>query len=99
MTPNESAALRKQHYNATVVALRRAHEDLMALRVRPDFTIPNHKAGQYSTLGLGGWEPRVDGCQPETPKPGDDKRLIRRAYSISSPVLDDAGQLLDRSTI
>lgn len=28
-------------------------------------------------------------CQPETPKPGDETKLIRRAYSLSCPILDD----------
>ena len=99
MTPDECAALRTKHYNATVVALHRAHDDLMTLRVRPDFAIPSHKPGQYSTLGLGAWEPRVEGCQPETLKPGAESKLIRRAYSISCPVLDEAGQLLDNAEI
>src|SRR6516165_1684065 len=99
MTPDEIASLRQQHYNATVAAIRRANEDLMMLRIRPDFRIPPHKPGQYSTIGLGAWEPRVEGCQPETLKPGTEGKLIRRAYSISSPILDDAGRLLDRDQV
>jgi ferredoxin--NADP+ reductase len=93
----DSAELRKKHYNATVVSIKRAHEDLMTLRIRPDFPLPAHRPGQYSTLGLGAWEPRAEGCQPEVPKPGDERKLIRRAYSISSPILDEAGHLLDRT--
>jgi ferredoxin--NADP+ reductase len=96
MIPN-SAELRKKYYNATVVSLTRVHDELMTLRIRPDFPLPAHRPGQYSTLGMGGWEPRAEGCQPETPKPGDEQKLIRRAYSISSPILDGAGQLLDRA--
>ncbi len=95
MTSDEIAELRAKHYNATVVALRRTHSDLMVLRIRPDFTRPVHKPGQYSTLGLGFWEPRAPDCQPETPKPGDEKKLIRRAYSIGCSVLDDQQELLD----
>ena len=95
----DAAELRKKHYNATVVALRRAHEELMTVRVRPDFPVPVHKPGQYSTLGLGAWEPRAADCQVETPKPGDEHKLIRRAYSISCPILDDAGALLERDRI
>ena len=97
MTPEEIAALRLKQYNATVVRLRWAHSDLMAIRIRPDYTRPIHKPGQYSTLGLGQWEPRAEGCQPEIPKPGDEGKLIRRAYSIGSSVLDDDGKLLDMS--
>ncbi len=86
-------ALRQKHYNATVETVRRAHDELAILRVRPDFTVPHHKAGQYTTLGLGNWEPRLDGCAPETLKPGDETKVVRRAYSISHPILDDQGRL------
>ena len=99
MTADECAELRKKHYNATVAAIRWANSDLMAVRIRPDFPLPNHKPGQYSTLGLGAWEPRVEGCQPETISPADERKLIRRAYSISCPILDDNGALLDRDRI
>jgi ferredoxin/flavodoxin---NADP+ reductase len=95
MTPEECAALRQKHYNATVASLKLSHEDLMIVRIRPDFAVPKHHAGQYSTLGMGFWEPRAEGCQPENPKPGDEKKLIRRAYSLSCSVLDEAGELLD----
>jgi ferredoxin--NADP+ reductase len=95
MTLDEIAELRLRRYNATVVSLRKAHSDLMVLRVRPDFPIPPHRAGQYTTLGLGMWEPRFPGCQDEVRKPGDDARLARRAYSLSCSVLDGTGQLLD----
>jgi ferredoxin--NADP+ reductase len=99
MTTEGNASLRQQHYNATVAGIRRANEDLMTLRIRPDFPVPVHKPGQYSTIGLGAWEPRAEGCQPETLKPGAERSLIRRAYSISSPILDDAGGLLDRDQV
>lgn len=99
MTPDEIAELRKKHYNATVVSLRLANPELMILRVRPDGGVPPHRPGQYSTLGLGHWEPRAPGCQEETPRPGDERKLIRRAYSISCPVLDDSGALLERASL
>lgn len=88
-------ALRRQHYNATVASLQLLHPELMVLRVRPDFPIPGHKPGQYSTLGLGHWEPRAADCQPETPKPGEETKLIRRAYSLSCSILGEQGELLD----
>src|SRR5206468_3109877 len=78
-----------------VVRLRKAHSDLLTMRVQPDFQIPRHQPGQYSSLGLGYWEPRTPGCQEETVKPGMETKLVRRAYSIGSPILDDAGQLID----
>ena len=37
----------------------------------------------------------MDGCQPETLKPDDRHRVVRRAYSISCSVRDDRGDLLD----
>jgi ferredoxin/flavodoxin---NADP+ reductase len=95
LTPEEQAALRRQHYNATLVYLRKANPDLVIMRVRPDFPRPAHKPGQYGTLGLGYWEPRYPGCQDEDVAPGDEHKLVRRAYSISCPVLDDRGDLLD----
>jgi ferredoxin/flavodoxin---NADP+ reductase len=97
MTPNEIGELQKKLYNATVASLRLANEDLMIVRIRPDAGVSPHRAGQYSTLGMGSWEPRAPGCQDEVPKPGDEKKLIRRAYSISCSVLDDAGQLPEQA--
>jgi ferredoxin--NADP+ reductase len=96
MTPDEIAGLRKKTYNATVAAIKLPNEDLMILRVRPDASVQPHRAGQYSTLGLGQWEPRAAGCQAEVTKPGEEKKLIRRAYSISCSILDEAGNLPDR---
>lgn len=95
MTPDEIAELRKKTYNATVATIKLPNEDLMILRVRPDAGVHAHRAGQYSTLGMGHWEPRAPNCQAEIPKPGEEKKLIRRAYSISCSVLDDAGALPD----
>jgi ferredoxin--NADP+ reductase len=95
MTPQEIAEFRQKRYDATVVRLVKVHSDLMLLRVRPDFPLPVHKPGQYSTLGLGFWEPRIPGCDEETLQPGEERKLARRAYSISCSVLDDGGALLD----
>lgn len=97
MTPAEWASLRQKHYNATVVYLQKPNPDLMILRVRPDFPVPAHKPGQYSTLGLGQWEPRAPDCQEELPKPEDERKLIRRAYSLSCSILDERGGLFDMS--
>jgi len=95
MTPEQIAELRQKYYNATVVWLHKTHSDLMRLRVRPDFPLPEHKPGQYSTLGLGYWEPRHPGCQEEVLKPGELTRIVRRAYSIGCPILDEREELLD----
>jgi ferredoxin--NADP+ reductase len=90
-----NSELRERRYNATVISLRQVNPDLMIMRVRPDFPVVPHRAGQYTTLGLGMCEPRFPGSQEEVRKPGDERRLVRRAYSISCSVLDDAGRLLD----
>ncbi len=94
MSPEEIADLRKQKYNATVARLVKSHSDLLVMRIRPDFARPVHKAGQYTLLGMGFWEPRFPGCQEEAPPP-DETRLARRSYSISCSVLDERGELLD----
>lgn len=93
MTAEEVAALRARRYNATVVGLRAINPDLMALRVKPDFPIHAHQPGQYCTLGLGYWEPRVAGCQLEALAPGEEQKVVRRAYSISCPMVSDTGAL------
>lgn len=87
-------ALREKHYNATVVGVRPVHGELRILRVRPDQPIMPYRAGQYTVLGLGFWEPRVESSQKENLKPGDEIRVAKRAYSIASPILNERGELL-----
>jgi ferredoxin/flavodoxin---NADP+ reductase len=99
LSPDEIAKLRRTRYNATVVWLHKTHSDLMILRVRPDFPLPAHKPGQYSTLGMGYWEPRHPGCQDEPLHADEEKRLAKRAYSISCSVLDERHELLDRGKV
>ncbi len=94
MTAEEIQELRQRRYNATVISLQRINPDLMILRVRPDFPRPPHQPGQYCTLGLGYWEPRVAECQVETLAPGEETKVVRRAYSISCSILDATGELL-----
>jgi ferredoxin--NADP+ reductase len=95
MTPEQISDLRRQKYNATVTNLRKVHPDLLTMRIRPDGTLQTHKPGQYTVLGLGYWEPRIPGSQEEELRQGDETKLARRSYSISCPILDDSGQLLD----
>ncbi len=64
------------------------------LRVRPDSGSASHLPGQYATLGLGYWERRIDDVD-EHLTPAQSERLIRRSYSISSPIFDDNGYLAD----
>jgi len=84
--------LRAENYNATITDFNTAHNELWRVRVRPDFAGFAHRAGQYCTLGLGYWEPRADDAvDPIT----DSERMIRRSYSISSPIFDERGYLVD----
>lgn len=91
MHDQKEAELRRKHYNATITSLRLIHDELMILRVRPDHPVPPYKPGQYAALGLGYWERRVTECQPE--EITEEKRLglVRRAFSISSPILGTDG--------
>lgn len=93
MTAEEIADLRRRRYNATAVYLKLLNPDLMVLRVRPDFPRPAHVPGQYCTLGLGYWERRTEACQVEVLAPGDETKVVRRAYSVSSSILNDSGEL------
>lgn len=93
MTPEEITVHRQKRYNATVAWLKKPNPELMLIRVRPDFAVPPHLPGQYCSLGLGNWEPRFPGSQEENLKPEDEVKLVRRAYSISFPILDDDGKL------
>jgi ferredoxin--NADP+ reductase len=95
MTPDQVADLRKQRYNGTVVYRKTIHPDLMVIRVKPDFPRPAYHPGQYCALGLGYWEPRVEGCQPEELKPEDLTKVVRRSYSISSSIYSESGVLRD----
>ncbi len=92
-TTADIKALRKTTYNATVRLVIEAHSDLRLFRIQPDTPVSPHQPGQYTTLGLGFWEPRLEGCEPETLKPGEDSRMARRAYSISHPILGPDGRL------
>lgn len=84
----------EHYYNATITLFEPTHSDLWRLKVRPDHGDTSHLPGQYATLGLGYWEGRID----DASDPGiDDKwlKMIRRSYSISSPMFDEHGYLAD----
>lgn len=89
----EVRQLRQRSYNATIIERIDAHEDLSRFRIRPDDPIPPFVAGQYVAIGLGNWEPRLRGTQAEDLPAKRVRKLARRAYSISCPMLDDRGNL------
>ena len=84
--------LRAEHYNATITHFEPTHSDLWTLRVRPDNGDVAHLPGQYASLGLGHWEPRIDTAQ-DPDLDGKWDKLIRRSYSISSRMFDEHGYL------
>lgn len=87
--------LREANYNATISWIRAHDPELWVLRVRPDQPIDPFKAGQYTTLALGYWEPRADDAAEDfTEHPEQHDKMARRSYSVSSSIVDDAGELM-----
>ncbi len=78
-------------YNATVTQVRRIHEELLVLRIKPDQGPLVYLPGQYATLGLTTDEPHLP-C--DEPTPNAPVALIRRAYSFSHSPLDEEGRLV-----
>ena len=88
--------LREKHYNATVSEIIVQHDTLACFRIQPDFAVPEFKSGQYTTLGLGYWEPRRSDAMPETDlEEKKFSRLVRRAYSVSHPITDSSENLFE----
>ncbi|MDB4338937.1 ferredoxin--NADP reductase [bacterium] len=90
---DEADRLREKFYNATIVERIDKNPDLARFRVQPDHPIPDFEPGQYVALGLGNWEPRLDGTQNEVVPEKRIRKLSRRAYSISCPMLGSDGQV------
>jgi ferredoxin--NADP+ reductase len=85
--------LREKHYNATITSFQNYHSDLWILRIKPDVGDARHDPGQYATLALGYWEPRLDGSDEHLDESKIEK-LVRRSYSISHPMLDKDDNLV-----
>ena len=85
--------LRAEHYNAAVQSLVELHRDLRIVRIVPDAGVVPFLPGQYVSVGLGNWEPRVAGVDPEDLDELHRQRLSKRAFSVSCSILDDAGTL------
>jgi ferredoxin/flavodoxin---NADP+ reductase len=86
--------LRSRHYNASITYFHREQPGLWRIRIQPDNGDTAYLAGQYVTLGLGYWEPRIDSARDRALERRWD-RLVRRSYSISSRILGDDGELVD----
>lgn len=89
----EASQLRDLHYNATIVERIDANSDLARFRIRPDNGIPPFEPGQYVALGVGNWEPRLEGTQEEVVPEKKLRKLSRRAYSISCPLIGADGRV------
>ena len=86
--------LERRFYNATVIEIERLHDELAIFRVRPDRPFAAFQPGQYTVLGLGYWEPRVPRAQAEMLTEDQLTQIVRRAYSVSCPMLDARGHLV-----
>lgn len=87
--------LREANYNATISWIREHNPDLWVMRVKADAPVEPFRAGQYTTLALGYWEPRVDEVEEDfSADPAQREKLARRSYSVSSSMLDDDGELV-----
>lgn len=87
--------LREANYNATISWIREHNPDLWVMRIDPDEPVDPFKAGQYTTLGLGYWEPRADQVEEDfSEEPSQREKMARRSYSVSSSILDGQGQLV-----
>ena len=80
-------ALRRQHYNATVIDIRHVNDGLVVVRVRPDAGKPAFEAGQWTFLGVGLWEPRCAGCPADDLAPDEQAQLQRTVYSLSGSIV------------
>jgi ferredoxin--NADP+ reductase len=93
MAPSENIdTLRRELYNATLSEVVEVHETLRILRIRPDQWPLKFLGGQYTVLGLAEREPCVAG--EAAFGDGESSRMLKRAYSFSSSILDASGELI-----
>jgi ferredoxin--NADP+ reductase len=93
-TEQATQLLRATQYNSTLIQRIDVTEDLYRIRVRPDHGFQYYEPGQYVAIGLGFWEPRIQPSQSESVPDDKQNKLVRRAYSISCPMIDASGNLL-----
>lgn len=85
-------------YNATLEEIVKVHPSLRILRIRPDAELPPHEPGQYTILGLWDCSRHVNaegGVVEASAAWMDRSRVIKRAYSYSSRILDPQNALVD----
>lgn len=100
LSPEEYAdELRQANYNATITWIRAHNPDLWVMKITPDEPLEDFKPGQYTTLGLGFWEPRADDVYEDfSESPEQREKMARRSYSVSSSIVDEHGELVPEQT-
>jgi ferredoxin--NADP+ reductase len=86
-------------YNAEVIDIREVDKHIKVMRVKPDKEYMDFKAGQYTTLGLDGHSPRLAGAEKEDLPEEKKDKVVKRAYSISSPIIDDQYSIVDHNKL
>ncbi len=99
VTEAEAEKLRAEKYNATIIWREDAHPELAKFRIRPDAGFAPFLPGQYVAIGLGNWEPRIADTQVEEVPEKRRRKIVRRAYSISCPLVDEAGNPVSVNSI
>jgi ferredoxin--NADP+ reductase len=93
--PDLTTQLADSHYNATISYFDRLADDVWIFGVRPDDGPVSFIPGQYTSLGLGYWEPRIDDAlEPDIDQKWS--KLARRSYSVSSPMFTSDDYYTDR---
>lgn len=83
--PTLDAQLAAEYYNATISYFDRLTDEVWIFGVKPDAGPVSFTPGQYTSLGLGYWEPRIDDAL-EADIDKQWSKLVRRSYSVSSPM-------------
>ena len=86
-------------YNAEIIEITEVDKHLRIFKIKPDKPLIPFEAGQYTTLGLDGFSPRVLEAQSEVLEENKKKRIQKRAYSISSPIFDDKDSIIDHNEL
>ena len=96
-TPDMNAQLADSYYNATISYFHRLTDEVWIFGVKPDAGPVSFAPGQYTSLGLGYWEPRIDDAI-EADIDQKWSKLVRRSYSVSSPVFTSEDYHTDHGT-
>ncbi len=87
LTDIQKENLRAESYNAEIISFERVKDDLAIIRIKPDDENAEYSAGQFISLGIYNFERDRFGHE--------EAKLIKRPYSVSSPIVDNECQLWD----